>query len=41
MGGKGIRRFHPAGLAQFQQRAKHCATSGAPFVLAQREQTYL
>src|ERR1039458_8742651 len=41
IGGKGIRRFHPADLAQFQQRAKHCATSGAPFVLAQREQTYL
>jgi len=40
VGGKGIRRSHTAGLAQFQSRAKDCATSGAPFVLAQREQTF-
>jgi hypothetical protein len=33
IGGKGIRRFHPAGLAQFQRRAKDCATPGAPFIL--------
>src|ERR1035437_1239330 len=26
IGGKGIRRFHPPGLAQFQQHAKNCAT---------------
>jgi hypothetical protein len=32
IGGKGIRRFHPAGLAQFRRRAKHCATPGAPFI---------
>ena len=33
IGGKGIRRFHPAGLVQFQPRAKDCATPGAPFIL--------
>src|ERR1035441_7123908 len=26
IGGKGIRRFHPPGLAQFQPHAKDCAT---------------
>jgi hypothetical protein len=30
--GKGIRRFHTTGLAQFQRRAKDCAKPGAPFI---------
>jgi hypothetical protein len=29
---KGIRRLHTTGLAQFQRRAKDCATPGAPFI---------
>src|ERR1035441_8147232 len=33
--GKGIRRFHTTGLAQFQRRAKDCATPGAPFIFIQ------
>jgi hypothetical protein len=31
--GKGIRRFHTTGLAQFQRRAMGCATPGAPFIV--------